>query len=40
MAGRDELPERVVCDYISSMTDRYAIGLYNSLFVPMPWLVK
>ncbi len=40
MAERDELPERVVCDYISSMTDRYAIGLYNSLFIPMPWLVK
>ena len=40
MAQRDELPERVVCDYVSSMTDRYAIGLYNSLFIPMPWLVK
>ncbi len=40
MAQRDEEPERVVCDYVSSMTDRYAIGLYNSLFIPMPWLVK
>ena len=40
MAEKDELPERVVCDYVSSMTDRYAIGLYNSLFIPMPWLVK
>ncbi len=40
ISERGELPERVVCDYISSMSDRYAISLYNSLFVPMPWLVK
>ena len=29
--------ERCVCDYISSMTDRYAIDLYKDLFVPSVW---
>ncbi len=26
--------ERVVCDYLSSMTDKYAIGVFKRLFVP------
>lgn len=29
--------EQVVCDYISSMTDRYVITQYNELFVPKTW---
>ena len=29
--------EQVVCDYISSMTDRYAIFKFNSIFVPNGW---
>lgn len=29
--------ERVVCDYIAGMTDRYAISEYLNLFVPSPW---
>ncbi len=29
--------ERVVCDYVGAMTDRYAINLYNDLFVPKSW---
>ncbi len=29
--------EQVVCDYISSMTDRYAVYTFNSLFVPKGW---
>lgn len=28
---------RCVCDYISSMTDRFAIDTYNALFVPRVW---
>ncbi len=28
------LPERVVCDYIAGMTDRFAIQEYNKLFEP------
>lgn len=34
-AGDEDV--RVVADYISSMTDRYAIRLYQSLFVPRAW---
>jgi dGTPase len=26
--------ERVVCDYVAGMTDRYAITIYNKIFVP------
>ena len=32
--------ERCVCDYISGMTDRYAIELYNELFIPRMWRGK
>lgn len=34
---KGEYPERVVADYISSMTDRYAITLYNDIYVPKAW---
>ena len=29
--------EQVVCDYISSMTDRYVISQYEEIFVPKTW---
>lgn len=29
--------ERVVCDYIAGMTDRFAIRVYQKLFLPVPW---
>ncbi len=32
-----ETVERCVCDYISGMSDRYAIDLYRDLFVPHVW---
>lgn len=35
---RGEPREQVVCDYISSMTDRFAISLYNELYVPKFWM--
>lgn len=34
---KDEPVERCVCDFISGMTDRYAIETYNELFVPKVW---
>ncbi len=40
ISERDEKPERAVCDYISSMTDRYATGLYEDLYIPYPWSYK
>lgn len=39
LLDRGETKERVVCDYISSMTDRYAIALYEELFIPKSWPV-
>ena len=29
--------ERVVCDYIACMTDRYSISVYKKLFIPKSW---
>ena len=29
--------ERAVCDYVSSMSDRYAVGIFNELFLPDSW---
>ena len=29
--------EKVVCDYIAGMTDKYAMYEYINLFIPMPW---
>ncbi len=31
--------EKVVCDYISSMTDRFAIARFNEFFLPKSWHV-
>lgn len=36
IAMRDGL-DRAVCDYISGMSDRYAIKLYSDFFVPKGW---
>ena len=32
--------ERAVCDYISGMSDGYAVGKYNEKFIPFAWTVK
>ena len=32
-----EPKEKVICDYISGMTDQYCIHCYNKLFVPKSW---
>ena len=31
---------RGVCDYISGMTDKYAVEKFAQLFMPMSWSVK
>ena len=35
-----ESVERAVCDYLSGMTDRYALDLYHEIFIPEVWRVK
>lgn len=37
MEQRQEKKERVVCDYIAGMSDRYAIDKFEELFVPKAW---
>lgn len=37
MINRSEKKERVVCDYIAGMSDRYAIDKFEELFVPKAW---
>ena len=32
--------ERAVCDYVSGMTDDYAIYQFNSIYIPKAWQVK
>lgn len=32
--------ERAVCDYVATMTDRYAVGLFKQLFIPNSWDIK
>lgn len=35
--NRTDSPQRQVADFVASMTDRYAIDLYERLFVPQDW---
>lgn len=36
----EKTAHRRVCDYIAGMTDRYALDLYESIFLPRPWSVR
>ena len=37
MRSEGEKKERVVCDYISGMTDQYAVAKYREFFLPKAW---
>lgn len=37
--GEETPRERMVCDFIAGMTDRYALDLYTNIFLPKPWSV-
>lgn len=37
MVNMGEAKERVVCDYVASMTDRFAMDKYEELFIPKSW---
>ncbi len=38
--GETDSVERRVCDYIAGMTDRYAISVFENLFIPKVWKVN
>ncbi|MDR1299786.1 MAG: deoxyguanosinetriphosphate triphosphohydrolase [Oscillospiraceae bacterium] len=35
-----ESPRRAACDYVSGMTDKYAVYMYGELFIPEPWQMR
>lgn len=37
LVDQGEYRERIVCDYISAMTDRFARAQYEELFIPKSW---
>lgn len=37
MQERKEPIERIVCDYIAGMTDRYAVAKYKEIMIPSAW---
>ena len=36
----DEGVERAICDYVSGMTDDYAVFMFSSIYIPAAWQVK
>ena len=36
----EKTAHRQVCDYIAGMTDRYALNLYEHIFLPKPWSAR
>ncbi len=39
MEDEGESQERIICDYISGMTDQYCITKFNEYFMPKAWVV-
>jgi len=37
MEVHKECMDRVVCDYVSSMSDRFAIGIFSDIYLPDSW---
>ncbi|NLL80032.1 MAG: deoxyguanosinetriphosphate triphosphohydrolase [Clostridiales bacterium] len=37
MEKKGEPKERIVCDYVGAMTDRFAIAKYEEIFIPRSW---
>lgn len=39
LISEGEKREQVVCDYVGAMSDRYAISLYEAIFIPKSWQI-
>lgn len=37
MEEKGEPKERIVCDFVGSMTDRYAVAKYEEIYIPQSW---
>lgn len=38
LVDKGDSKEQVVCDYLGAMTDRYAINVYEDIYIPKVWL--
>lgn len=36
-SDKDEAPEVIIADFLAGMTDRFAMNLYEKIFLPQPW---
>lgn len=39
LLSEGEPRERVVCDYVGAMTDRFAISVYENIYIPKSWVL-
>ncbi len=39
LISEGEKKEQVVCDFVGAMSDRYAISLYESIYIPKSWQI-
>lgn len=39
LISEGEPRERVVCDYVGAMSDRFAIGIYEEIYIPKSWQI-
>ncbi len=39
LISEGEPREQVVCDYVAAMTDRFAISLYENIYIPKSWIL-
>ena len=39
LLSNGEPKEQVVCDYVGAMSDRYAINMYESIYIPKSWQI-
>ena len=35
---KEGIKDRIICDYISGMTDRYAVKMFEKYFIPRYWM--
>ena len=39
LLSEGEPRDQVICDYVGAMTDRYAISMYEDLYIPKSWIL-
>ncbi len=39
LISEGEPREKVVCDYVGAMSDRFAIAQYDDIYIPKSWII-